>query len=136
MNQSDFYFMDDPVARYDANMLTGQDVMSVMQYLKNRLSMLTYRSYGKYDTFQSPSEMFSRGDYDCEDGVGYVATVFKMLGIPHTVNIGTVEGIHGYHAWITLPINGKTWLFETTAPDYLPMKDADVKYIPIWSWRG
>ncbi len=136
MKQSDFYFMNDPVAISDANTIRYFNIMDKMKYLKDRLSTIQYKSFGNEDKFQSPTEMFSNGNFDCEDGVGYVATVFRLTGVPHTVNIGKVSGIPYYHTWITLNIDGEEWLFETTAPDYLPMRKATVHYVPLWKWEG
>lgn len=131
-----FYNLNDPIVVEDANKLYGRTVQDVMQYLVDRLATLQYKDFGDKDTFQTPYQMFTRGNGDCEDECGYVASVLKLLGIPHTIHIGKVVGYPKYHVWITLPINGDEWLFETTEPIAMPMREVATKYISLQEVEG
>lgn len=130
-----FYTLDSPLANQIADRLRGESTMDVLKYLESMLKTLEYKDFGVKDTFQTPDEMFSRGNFDCEDSANFVATVLKLLGIPHTIYIGKVVGYPKEHVWLELPVNGENWLFETTAPMVLPKKDATVIYLPMWSER-
>lgn len=126
----DFYNLNDPIVRSDVEHLYGKSTMYVLNYLVDKLKRLEYRNYGKKDTFKTPYEMFSSGDFDCEDGIGYVASVLRSLGIPHKIFIGRVEEYpQYYHVWIELDVNGEVWIFEATAPMVLPEKDVEVHYV-------
>jgi len=131
---SQYYTPNSPFAKKVARRLKGKDALTVLRELNEYLKRLQYIDFGPKDTFQTPDQMFSRGNYDCEDGAGFVATVLKLLGIPHTIYVGYVIGYPKWHVWVEVPINGEIWLFETTAPMVLPKSKATVQYVPIWRW--
>lgn len=58
---------------------------------------------------------------DCEDGTFLLVSLLRSLGVTAWANIGTVEldsGIYG-HAWVTVELNGKEYLLETTIGQHL-----------------
>ena len=53
---------------------------------------------------------------DCEDGTFILVSLLRSLGIETYANVGTVSlngSIYG-HAWVTVNLNGKEYLLETT----------------------
>ena len=53
---------------------------------------------------------------DCEDGTFILVSLLRSLGIEAYANVGTVSlngSIYG-HAWVTVNLNGKEYLLETT----------------------
>jgi len=58
---------------------------------------------------------------DCEDGTFLLVSLLRANNIKAYANIGTVTlqgGIYG-HAWITVELNGKTYLLETTLGEHI-----------------
>ena len=65
---------------------------------------------------------------DCEDGTFILVSLLRSLGIEAYANIGTVtlqSGIYG-HAWVTVNLDNKEYLLETTLGQPL----AELKPVP------